>query len=59
MTTMIVRRALPFERPKLGAITYSNVDAAAFAATLDRAMERNGKAEEVKLIEGRINEPKE
>jgi hypothetical protein len=42
--------ALPFERPKLGAIAYSNVDPAEFAAALDRALERSGKRDAVKLI---------
>jgi hypothetical protein len=53
------KECLPFEVPKLEVIAYSNIDPAEFARALDRALERSGKAEAVRVIEGRIAEPKE
>jgi hypothetical protein len=42
--------ALPFEQPKLSAIAYL-ADAQGFAAALDRAIQRSGKREPIKVID--------
>jgi hypothetical protein len=45
--------AVQYEVPKLGVIAYSNIDPAEFAKALDRAIQRSGKEDEVKVIEFR------
>ena len=43
--------ALPHEHPKLGIVATANLNGETFAAMLDRAIERSGKAEDIKQIE--------
>ena len=43
--------ALPHEHPRLGAVAIGSLSGQDFAAMLDRAIERSGKAPEIKQIE--------
>jgi hypothetical protein len=43
--------ALPHEHPKLGAVATLSMSGEDFAAMLDRAIDRRGKAREIKQIE--------
>ena len=43
--------ALPFEAPKLSAVATTTMNGADFATMLERAIERSGRAREVKQIE--------
>ena len=48
--------ALPFEVPKLAATVVTNMDGRDFASLLERAIERSGRAQVVRLIEHREEE---
>jgi hypothetical protein len=45
--------ALPHEHPRLGAVATTSMNASDFAAMLDRAIARSGKASEIKQIEAK------
>lgn len=46
--------AMPHEHPRLGAVAFGHMNGEDFGAMLERAIERSGKAQEMKQIEGSV-----